>query len=62
LIRTVAFPTVSDPPRAEPAFAATVNVIIALPTPEVGLALAIHVASLRTVHEQPSMAVSRTVD
>jgi len=53
----VAFPTVSDPLRVGPAFAATVKVIVALPTPDGGLAPPTQFASLRTDHEQPSVAV-----
>src|SRR5690349_13348574 len=50
----------SDPPRAGPAFAATVKLIVVLPTPDAGRASAIQFASLRTDHEHPSVAVRRT--
>src|SRR5262245_51121525 len=56
-MRVDALPTVTDPLRVGPGFAPTVTTMVALPTPEAGVAPPTQLASLRTDHEQPSVAV-----
>ena len=58
--RTVALPTVRDPERVAPSFGATLNAIVALPVPAAGVIDPIQEASVRAVHEQPSVAVRAT--